>query len=134
MAEPANPIRSTPRAPRAMLARLLHVILNVPQRPARPVEEGCTCRGELHRPGGPHEQGAAHEVLQLPDLLRERRLREVQAPGRPAEMQFLGDRHEVPQVTQLQRPRDIQLVSFHANKILDISVTRSPYWSAARCA
>jgi hypothetical protein len=38
--------------------------------------------------------------LQLPNLLGERRLRDVQSLSGPAEVQFLRDRAEVPEVTQ----------------------------------
>ena len=48
------------------------------------------------------EQPAADDVLQSPDLLRERRLGHVQPLRRAAEVQLLGDRHEVAQVPQLE--------------------------------
>ena len=41
------------------------------------------------------EQRDAQLLLELPDLLAERRLRDVQARRGPAEVQLLGDRHEV---------------------------------------
>ena len=40
-------------------------------------------------------------ALQLPDLLRQRRLRDVQAGGGAAEVPLLGDGDEVPQMAQL---------------------------------
>jgi hypothetical protein len=38
------------------------------------------------------------QVLQLPNLLRQRRLRQVQPPRSPSEMQLLRYGNEVPQV------------------------------------
>jgi hypothetical protein len=55
--------------------------------------------------GSAPEQLAADQLLQRPDLAAQRRLGEVQRLGRAAEVQLLGDRHEGPQVAQLDRVR-----------------------------
>ena len=61
----------------------------------------CLARGRQFDPSGaPGEEADLEFALQLPNLLGERRLRDVQSLGGPAEVQFLGDRAEVPQVTQ----------------------------------
>ncbi len=44
------------------------------------------------------QQRTAQFLLQLPDLLRKRRLRDVQPRRRMPEVQFLRHRHEIPQV------------------------------------
>jgi hypothetical protein len=46
------------------------------------------------------EQLDAELALECPDSLAERRLRHVQALGRPAEVQLLGDGDEVRQMAQ----------------------------------
>jgi hypothetical protein len=68
-----------------------------------PVGELLAGRGQQLFPGrgepdvGPGEQVHAEPRLQLPDLPRQRRLRDVEVPGRLGEAQPLGDGDEVPQ-------------------------------------
>ena len=62
--------------------------------------------GRHHDPARPVEQLDAEIVLELPDRLRQRRLRNVQALGGAAEMELLADRHEVAQVPELDPFRD----------------------------
>jgi hypothetical protein len=57
--------------------------------------------GELDPITGAIEQGHANLGLQRLDLLCKGRLGHIEALGRAGEIQFLGDRQEVPQVTQL---------------------------------
>ena len=57
--------------------------------------------GQFDAPRRPDEQCDAEFVLELADLLGQRRLGDVQTLSRAAEVQFLGDRAEVPQVAQL---------------------------------
>src|SRR5690606_10209940 len=59
----------------------------------------------------------------LPNLLAERRLGDVEALGRPAEVQLLGDRDEVPEVSELHPLR-------YAD---DINIRAKLYWTY-RCA
>ena len=47
-----------------------------------------------------HEQVDTHAALQRLDLLGERGPGDAQPLGGPAEVQFLGDRHEVAQLAQ----------------------------------
>ncbi len=49
------------------------------------------------------EQGDAEFVLELPDRLGERWLRDVEPLGGPSEVEFLADREEVAQVPKLDR-------------------------------
>ena len=58
--------------------------------------------GQLHRARGSHEERVAKDGFQSPDLLGERWLREMEPPRRAAEVQFLGDRDEVAQMSQFQ--------------------------------
>lgn len=75
--------------------------LHLGQRGARaPQQRGAGGR-ELHAPRGPDEQHEPQLTLELPNRSRQRRLRHVQALGGPPKMQLLGDRHEVPQLAQL---------------------------------
>jgi hypothetical protein len=61
----------------------------------------CMARGrQFDLSGAPDEEGDVEFPLQLPNLLGERWLRDVQSLGGPAEVQFLRDRAEVPEVTQ----------------------------------
>src|SRR6185295_7533579 len=61
----------------------------------------CMARGrQFDLSGAPDEEADVEFPLQLPNLLGERWLRDVQSLGGPAEVQFLRDRAEVPEVTQ----------------------------------
>ena len=51
-------------------------------------------RRDLDRAAGAVEQDDADFLFEQPDLAAERRLSQVQARGGPAEVEFLGDRHE----------------------------------------
>ena len=53
----------------------------------------------------PIEQWHAHLSLELSDLLAERRLRGVQTCGGAREVQLVGHRHEVPQMTQFHHAK-----------------------------
>jgi hypothetical protein len=64
-------------------------------------DERLADRGQLHPPTGPLEQGAAELPLQPLDLLADRLLCDMQPRGRTAEVQLVGDRDGVLQLTQL---------------------------------
>src|SRR4051812_12540691 len=66
-------------------------------------QEDLARRGELDAAAVPDEQGGADLAFQLFDLLAEGRRGDVQALGGPAEMQLLGDTHEVPHLAKLHR-------------------------------
>lgn len=64
-------------------------------------------RGREHHPVGlPHQEAVAHLVLQLPYLSAERGLRHPEPSGGPAESAILGDRNEVPEVSEFHGARD----------------------------
>ncbi len=64
-------------------------------------EQDLPGRGELDAAAVPDQQGGADLAFELLDLLAERRGGDVQALGGLAEMQLLGDAHEVPQLPKL---------------------------------
>ena len=64
------------------------------------VEVGGARRGQVDAPSRAGEQGDAELGLELADLLRQRRLRHVEAFGGPAEVPLLGDGDEVAEVAQ----------------------------------
>lgn len=66
------------------------------------VEQHLTGGGQPHLPGGALQQAYPEPGLHLSDRLRQRGLRHPQALRGPAEVQFLGDRDEVPQLPHLQ--------------------------------
>ncbi|GAA4995077.1 hypothetical protein GCM10025734_25520 [Kitasatospora paranensis] len=66
------------------------------------VEQHPTGVGQPHLPGGALQQAHAEPGLHLSDRLRQRGLRHPQALRGPAEVQFLGDRDEVPQLPHFQ--------------------------------
>ncbi|GAB2683621.1 hypothetical protein GCM10027089_00030 [Nocardia thraciensis] len=75
------------------------------------------CAGDGAR-GAVEEPGAQHR-LQTLDLLGQRGLSDMQPSGRATEMQFLGDRQEVPQMPQLDP----------INHKLKISIRPIKYWT-----
>ena len=77
------------------------------------VEDGDGVREVVHAGGcqfdpacGSGEEGDAQFLLEVPDLSGQRWLRDVQTRGGAAEMQFLGNGPEVPEVTQLHTGDD----------------------------
>ena len=63
-------------------------------------QEAGAGRGEPHMPRRAVEQLGAQVAFEPPHLLADGGLHDVQALGGPPEVQFLGDRHEVPQLAQ----------------------------------
>src|SRR5262249_32641717 len=57
--------------------------------------------GQLHTPPGAIEQPDSELVFELANLLAQRRLCDMQSCGSAAEMQFLGNRNEIAEVSQL---------------------------------
>ncbi len=66
-------------------------------------QENATRLGQLHVPARPVQQRHIHLLLELADLQAQRRLGDVQALGRPREVEFLGDGDEVPEVAKVHR-------------------------------
>ena len=83
--------------------RVGRCLLHAHQDLARFLQEHLAGRREGHAPLRALEQARAQLLLQRLDLHRQRRLRQMQALRRPAEVQFFGDGHEVAQVAQLHR-------------------------------
>src|SRR4051812_27120068 len=93
--------RQLPSQPAGHVTRLSDAVLQLPQQPGCALSKHFPSGGQLDPPGGPVEQGQAHLDLELPDLLAQRRLGHVQPLGGTAEVEVLGDREEVLQLTQL---------------------------------
>ncbi len=74
------------------------------QRPG-PRQQGLAGQRQLDALGRPAEQVAADEAFQAADLAAQRRLRDEQPLGRPAEAEVVGHRDERAQVAQLDRVR-----------------------------
>ena len=70
------------------------------QNGVRLLEEGAAGLGQYDAAVGPFEQARPEFVLERPNLQGQRRLGHVQTLGRTTEMQFLGHRHEIAQVSQ----------------------------------
>ena len=64
-------------------------------------QEGLAGGGQGDLPAAPRQQGHAELRLELADRPAERRLRDVEPLGGAPEMQLLGDREEVPEVSKL---------------------------------
>lgn len=82
-------------------ARLVAGVVDGVEHGDRPPEVRLARPGQLHPASTPGQQADPEFALQLPDLLRQWRLGDVQPFGRPPEVQFLGDRPEVAEVPQL---------------------------------
>jgi hypothetical protein len=72
---------------------------------SRPIEEELTHGGQVDATSGPLEERHPKLLLELADRLAERGLRDVQLLGGSAEVERLGDRNEVPQLTQVRTHR-----------------------------
>jgi hypothetical protein len=84
-------------------ARQLHRPFRRGEGAARALQEGVAGGGQLHAAAGAAQKDGAHHLLELPDLLAQRRLRDVKPPRRPAEVQLLRDGDEVAEVAKLER-------------------------------
>jgi len=71
------------------------------QDDARLLHEHAARFGELHLSLGAMEELDAEFLFELPDLMAERRLAEMQPLGGAAEVQRLGQRDDVAKVAQL---------------------------------
>ena len=93
-------------------------LLTLHQDCARVMHQLTPGRGQLELPPATGDQCRAYLRLQGPDLLTERRLRDMQALGGPAEMTLLRQRHNITKAIQLhvKVDRRIQL-RFEQNPI-----------------
>ena len=90
-----------PTAMRAL--RLDDRTLGSAQDLPRLLQENATRLGQLHVPTRAVQQCHIHLLLELADLQAQRRLGDVQALGRPREVEFLGDGDEVAEVARVHR-------------------------------
>ncbi len=72
---------------------------------ARLLDEQPSGVGQLDVPFGPVEQRNSQFRFELPNLLAERRLAQMEPLGGPAEVQRVGHGHDVPQMTKLHAAR-----------------------------
>jgi hypothetical protein len=77
--------------------------LDLVDDPPPAVQEHLAGGGEVHPPGGPVQQPHAELLLELADLLGQRRLGHVQALGGAAEVALLGHGDEVVELPDLHR-------------------------------
>jgi hypothetical protein len=75
------------------------------ERGRRLGEQRAAGGGQLDPSARAQEQWRAELVLELADLVAQRRLRDVQARGRAAEVELLGDGEEVAQQARLEVDR-----------------------------
>ena len=102
---------------------------------ARVAQERLPGRGQRHVPLGAHEQVGAEFLLQRGDLLGQGRLHDEQPVGGPSEVQFLGERDEVLQVTQFQsRPALVHAAPLKRAPYTDLSAKWTQRSPAARPA
>ena len=71
------------------------------QDDARLLHEHAPCLGELHLALGAMEERDPKLFFELPDLMAERRLAEIQPFGGAAEVERFGQRDDVAKVSQL---------------------------------
>ena len=81
------------------------------------VEQHATGLGELDAALGADQERRADLALEGADLHAERRLRDVEPPRGAAEMQLLGDGHEVAKAAQVRRVHT-ESVSIKANQYI----------------
>jgi hypothetical protein len=98
------------------------------------VEHRATGVGQRNAALRPVEQAHSELVLELADLLGDGRLRYVEALGRAAEVEFLGDGYEVPEVTEFhseQSPSTVRLrlweIALFVAPVIRSAVSGFPY-------
>ena len=77
--------------------------LELGEHPSRTGDEQLPGGGDRHVTGGPFHQRHPHLVLQLADLLGERRLRDVLAGSGPGEVPLLCERDQIAQLPQIHK-------------------------------
>lgn len=90
-----------PASPRPTRPGLVEVGRQAAQKVPRPwlKRRSCVCEADASR--GPPEQLNVDDLLELPDLLGQGGLSDVQPLGGTAEVEFLGHSQKVPQVAEL---------------------------------
>jgi hypothetical protein len=66
---------------------------------------GTASRGQPQPVAPALQQGRAHDLLEPPDLLAQRRLGNEDLLGGASEVARIGQRHEIAQMPQFKRPR-----------------------------
>ena len=100
---PVAPMRTSPESSSPARIRSRQAVVHLAQRLGRIAQEGLAGLGEHHALADAVEQELPDLFFQLPDLVRQRRLRDVHALGRAGEGQALRQRDEVAQVPQFHR-------------------------------
>jgi len=95
------PMRSCPAIPTDAIAADRERLLRAGMRLSRPIEEELSHARQVDAPRRPLEELDAKLLFELADRLAERGLRDVQLFGCSAEVERLGNRNEVPQLTQV---------------------------------
>jgi hypothetical protein len=85
-----------------VVAQLLEGLVVEGEQLAGADQEALALEGERDPAGGPAEQADAQLPLEAADVAAERLLGHVQAGGGAAEVELLGDRHEVAEQAQIQ--------------------------------
>ena len=98
--------RHRPRA----VAQHAQALVDLAQRLGRVADEVLAGFGQHDALADAVEQRAADLLLELADLVRQRRLRDVNALGGAGEAQALGERREIAEVAELHRARSIDVV------------------------
>jgi hypothetical protein len=91
-------------------------VLELGQRPSRPIEKGLAGVRELHLARGAQKQVGPKLLLELADGDAERWLRHVQSLGGAAEVELLCDRDEVAQMAKLEH-RKIDRTRGHSQSV-----------------
>jgi len=105
--------------------RPVSALVYLQQNSARILQKSGTGRRQLYTAIGAHQQSGLNALLQLLDLLAERRLRNIKAPRRAAKMQLLSDSNEIAQVTQL----DSHIFNISVERINILYISLMPFYS-----
>jgi hypothetical protein len=96
--------------------------MHIAQRAAGALQKDLSGSGQLYRSRGSHKKRVPQNLLELPNLLRQRWLRQVQANRCSPEMQLLGDGDKVAQVAKFKVAIHSLKIIILTNKILDVSL------------
>lgn len=104
----------------AYTAGLVEVALDVAEGAAGALEEGLAGGCECYGTRGAEEERVAEKLFEATDLLRERRLGEVETLGGAAEVELFGYGDEVAEVAELDLGIHTCRIIIELNKILDV--------------
>ena len=106
---------------RSRTARRPHRAVGVGQRAARLGEKRPSRLSERHAPFRARQEHHAQFALEVLDLLAQRRLHDVEPQRRAPKVQFLGDGHEVANMTEFHRRYGLSLKIGSAISIITIN-------------